>query len=58
VGLSNDRNWPSYEVSQCVQSQGYKIIPVNPFVVEVLGERSYERLNRKPSRNPKNDRDL
>ena len=35
---------PSYGVSAYMQSQGYKIIPVNPTIRESLGERSYASL--------------
>jgi uncharacterized protein len=45
VGLSNDPMRPSYGVSSYMQQQGYRIIPVNPTVSEVLGERSYPDLS-------------
>jgi hypothetical protein len=44
VGLSNRRSRPSYGVSEYLQSQGYRIIPVNPNETEVLGEKSYATL--------------
>lgn len=44
VGLSNDPNKVSYQVSKVMQSIGYRIIPVNPTVDEVLGEQSYASL--------------
>ncbi len=44
VGLSDNPMKPSYGVSQYMQSRGYHIIPVNPQVSEVLGERSYASL--------------
>lgn len=44
VGLSSKRYRPSYGVSEYMQSQGYRIIPVNPNETEVLGEKSYARL--------------
>lgn len=44
VGLSSNRLRASYGVSQYMQSAGYRIIPVNPNEQEVLGERSYARL--------------
>ena len=44
VGLSRDPDKPSYRVAQYLQSMGYRIIPVNPFVDEVLGEKSYKSL--------------
>jgi predicted CoA-binding protein len=44
VGLSDSPFKPSYGVSQYMQEQGYKIIPVNPQVSEVLGEKAFSSL--------------
>jgi hypothetical protein len=44
VGLSASPFRPSYDVSAYMQAQGYRIIPVNPRLQEVLGERCYARL--------------
>ena len=44
VGLSRDPAKASHQVAQYLQSVGYHIIPVNPFVDEVLGETSYKSL--------------
>jgi predicted CoA-binding protein len=44
VGLSSNPSRPSYMVARYLQSQGYKIIPVNPNEKEILGERSYADL--------------
>jgi predicted CoA-binding protein len=44
VGLSSRRFRPSYGVSEYMQRSGYRIIPVNPNEAEVLGEKSYARL--------------
>jgi uncharacterized protein len=44
VGLSSKRMRPSYGVAEYMQSAGYKIVPVNPHEREVLGEKSYARL--------------
>jgi uncharacterized protein len=41
VGLSNNPARPSYQVAQYLQSHGFKIIPVNPGLTEVLGEKAY-----------------
>ena len=44
VGLSDNPAKPSYSVSAYMQAQGYRILPVNPAITEVLGERSYASL--------------
>jgi predicted CoA-binding protein len=44
VGLSKDPEKISYKVSSYMKQHGYRIIPVNPFVDEVLGEKSYKSL--------------
>ena len=44
VGLSKDPSKPSNDVGSYLKSQGYRIIPVNPTVDEVLGERAYKSL--------------
>src|SRR6202050_5899157 len=48
VGLSSNPSRPSFGVSEYMQSVGYKIIPVNPNETEVLGEKSYARLEDVP----------
>ena len=44
VGLSSNPARPSYQVTEYMQGAGYRIIPVNPNETEVLGEKSYGRL--------------
>jgi len=44
VGLSSRRHRPSHGVAEYLKSVGYRIIPVNPRETEVLGEKSYARL--------------
>jgi uncharacterized protein len=44
VGLSANQNRPSYRVASAMQGLGYRIIPVRPKVVEVLGETAYANL--------------
>jgi predicted CoA-binding protein len=44
VGLSSNPMRPSFAVTEHMQSAGYRIIPVNPNETEVLGEKSYARL--------------
>ncbi|HEY9287223.1 MAG TPA: CoA-binding protein [Candidatus Dormibacteraeota bacterium] len=48
VGLSPDARRPSHGVARYLQRAGYRIIPVNPNVREVLGERAYARLRDLP----------
>jgi predicted CoA-binding protein len=50
VGLSSDPMRPSHGVTEYMQSVGYRIIPVNPNEREVLGEKSYERLEDVPEK--------
>jgi uncharacterized protein len=50
VGLSSNPARPSYDVSEYMQSAGYRIIPVNPNEAEVLGEKSYARLEDVPEK--------
>jgi uncharacterized protein len=44
VGLSDKPERDSNEVGRYLQSQGYRVVPVNPMLTEVLGERSYPNL--------------
>ena len=48
IGLSSKRYRPSHGVAEYMQSAGYRIIPVNPFETEVLGEKTYPELDRVP----------
>ena len=48
VGLSGDPDRISYRVTRYMQEQGYRIIPVNPMIEEVLGEKSYPDLKSVP----------
>jgi predicted CoA-binding protein len=50
VGLSSKRLRPSFGVAAHLQAAGYRIIPVNPQETEVLGEKSYARLEDIPER--------
>lgn len=49
VGLSDKTDRDSNEVARYLQGQGYRIIPVNPMLSEVLGERSYPSLSAIPA---------
>ncbi|HDR8292581.1 TPA: CoA-binding protein [Bacillus cereus] len=44
VGLSDKPERTSYMVSKAMQDAGYRIIPVNPTVDEVLGEKAVSSL--------------
>ena len=44
VGISNRPERPSHRVAKYLQEQGYRIIPVNPRLDEVLGEKCYANL--------------
>ena len=44
VGLSKDPAKDSHRISAYLKLHGYRIIPINPFVDEVLGEKSYKSL--------------
>jgi uncharacterized protein len=44
VGLSDDATKPSHGVSSYLQSKGYKVVPINPKLTEVLGESAYASL--------------
>ncbi len=44
VGLSDKPERDSYRVARYLQEKGYRIIPVNPRLGEVLGEKAYPDL--------------
>src|ERR1700737_1051597 len=48
VGLSPDPRRPSHGVARYLQRAGYRIIPVNPNLDEVLGEPAYASLRQVP----------
>ena len=50
VGLSNSPLRPSHGVSAYMQTQGYRIIPVNPKIHGSLGEKSYASLLEVPEK--------
>jgi predicted CoA-binding protein len=50
VGLSSKKWRASHGVSEYMQSQGYRIIPVNPEETEVFGERAYPDLESVPDK--------
>jgi predicted CoA-binding protein len=44
VGLSKDPSKDSYRVAMYLKSQGFRIVPINPFANEILNEKSYKSL--------------
>ena len=56
IGLSREPEKESYEVSEYLQNHGFRIIPVNPFTDEVLGEKSYKSLLNIPAKLQKSRR--
>jgi predicted CoA-binding protein len=48
VGLSGNPAKPSHYVSAYMQRHGYRILPVNPALDSVLGEKSYASLKELP----------
>ncbi len=50
VGLSNRPLRPSHGVSAYMQTQGYRIIPVNPEIKGALGEKAYPSLRDVPEK--------
>ncbi|MCP5157920.1 MAG: CoA-binding protein [Gammaproteobacteria bacterium] len=44
VGLSASPSRPSYGVAKALQDFGFRIIPINPTLSEVLGEKAYPSL--------------
>lgn len=50
VGLSSNPEKPSHGVVSYLKQQGYRIIPVNPTVEEILGEKAYPDLTSIPEK--------
>lgn len=44
VGLSSHRHKAGYYVPAYLQEKGYRVIPVNPYLEEALGEKAYPDL--------------
>jgi hypothetical protein len=45
VGASTTDGKPGHDIPEYLQSQGYRIVPVNPRGGEIFGERSYPSLH-------------
>ena len=50
VGISDRPDRPSHVVAKYLQGRGLKVIPVNPMIGEVLGEKSYRSLSEIPGK--------
>jgi len=50
VGLSDKPERASFDVAKYLQYHGYRIIPVNPAILEVLGEKAYPNLSAVPEK--------
>jgi len=48
VGLSDKPERDSHQVAAYLQAHGYRVIPVNPMVSEILGEKSYPSVSSIP----------
>lgn len=48
VGLSRDPSKPSYQVPEYLKNHGFHIVPVNPFIDTILGEKTYKSLLEMP----------
>ena len=48
IGLSDKPDRPSFQVAQYLLNQGYKIIPINPNIAQVFGQKSYQNLTSIP----------
>jgi predicted CoA-binding protein len=49
VGLSDRAERDSNEIARYLQSQGYRVVPVNPMLTEVLGETAYPSVSAIPA---------
>lgn len=49
VGASRDPSKDSHRVAKYLQSQGFRIIPVNPTADKILGEKCYKSLLEMPA---------
>ncbi len=45
VGLSDKPERPAFHVSNYMQQQGYRIVPIHPAVTRALGEKAYPTLD-------------
>lgn len=50
VGVSSNQEKDSYWIASYLKEMGYRIIPVNPTAVEILGEKAYPSLSDIPDK--------
>jgi predicted CoA-binding protein len=50
VGISDKPERPSHGVARYLQERGYRVIPVNPLLTEVMGEKAYKSLSDIPGK--------
>jgi len=50
VGLSSNQEKESYWIVAYLKEQGYRIFPVNPTAMEILGEKAYPDLSSLPEK--------
>jgi uncharacterized protein len=50
VGISDNPERPSHVVATYLQERGFRVIPVNPRIDGVLGEKSYRSLSEIPGK--------
>jgi len=48
VGFSANPGKPSHAIPRYLMEQGYRVIPINPTLTEVLGEKAYAELTEVP----------
>lgn len=50
VGISDRTDRPSNGVARYIKERGYRVVPVNPRLTEVLGEKAYPSLSDIPEK--------
>jgi predicted CoA-binding protein len=50
VGISDKPDRPSHVVAKYLQERGFRVIPVNPMIDFVLGEKAYRSLSEIPGK--------
>jgi len=48
VGISRSKEKDAHRIPKYMKSQGYTIIPINPFANEILGEKCYGSMSEMP----------